>query len=73
MYKAIVDFKDLRTGCIYKAGDTYPKSGSVDKDRAKQLMTPTSQRGALIEEVIVKEPVRKKSGRPRKSEVRKED
>lgn len=49
-YKAIVDFKDIRTGICYKAGDTYPKSGTVTTDRAKQLMTPTSQRGPLIEE-----------------------
>lgn len=49
-YKAIVDFTDLQTGIEYKAGDTFPKSGSVDENRAKQLMTPTSQRGAFIAE-----------------------
>lgn len=54
-YKAIVDFKDLQTGHDYKAGDTYPFSGNADKDRIKVLATPTSQRGSLIEEVVIVE------------------
>ena len=69
-YKAVVDFKDLRTGIDYKAGDIYPKSGSVDKDRAEQLMTPTSQRGPLIEEIAEVVEVKRKS---RKSEEKKEE
>ena len=52
-YKAIVDFKDLRTGHDYKAGDTYPFEGKAEPERVNQLITPTSQRGALIEEVKV--------------------
>ena len=62
-YKALVDFKDIRTGVCYKAGDTYPNSGSVTTDRAKQLMTPTPQRGPLIEEVpdVVEKKKSKKS------------
>lgn len=52
MYKVILDFKDLRDdGHEYKVGDTYPHSGKADADRVKHLMTPTSMRGALIEEV----------------------
>lgn len=52
MYKAIVDFKDLRdAGHEYKSGDVYPHSGKADPERVAQLMTPTSQRGALIAEV----------------------
>lgn len=47
-YKAIVDFKDLRTDHQYKAGDKYPFSGVVDEARAKQLCMPTTQRGALV-------------------------
>jgi hypothetical protein len=65
-YKVIVDFKDLRDGgYAYKSGDKYPHSGNANPDRAKHLMTPTSQRGALIEEVAeevvkVAKPVTKK-------------
>lgn len=58
-YKVVVDFKDLRDGGYeYKSGDKYPHAGIVDPERAKHLMTPTPQRGALIEEVaeeVVKE------------------
>ena len=62
-YKAIVDFKDLQTGHDYKSGDTYPYEGKADFDRIKQLITPTTQRGPLIEEVeekTIKEVVEKK-------------
>ena len=58
MYKAIVDFKDLRTGHEYKAGDVYPYVGEADTGRVKQLITPTPQRGPLIEEVTEEKPVR---------------
>ena len=82
VYKAIVDFKDLMTGHEYKAGDVYPYEGEAEKDRVKVLITPTSMRGSLIEEVNevepepVKEPVTepevepevKKRGRPSKAE-----
>lgn len=75
MYKAIVDFKDLRDGGYeYKSGDKYPRSGVADPERVAQLMTPTSQRGALIAEVAdeVKEakeekPVTKKKEKSEKS------
>lgn len=76
VYKAIVDFKDLRTGHDYKAGDVYPFEGEADKDRVQMLITPTAQRGSLIEPVDeVKpepepktEPEAKKRGRPSKAE-----
>ena len=56
-YKALVDFVDLRDGGYeYKAGDTYPHAGEPDEARVKQLMTPTTMRGALIEE---EKPVKK--------------
>lgn len=52
MYRVISDFKDLRDGGYeYKEGDTYPHTGTADASRAQQLMTPTDQRGALIEVV----------------------
>ena len=51
-YRALVDFKDLMDdGYLYKAGDPYPRVGVADETRVKHLMTPTTQRGALIEEV----------------------
>ena len=51
-YKVVVGFKDLRDGGYeYKSGDKYPHSGTADPERAKHLMTPTSQRGPLIKEV----------------------
>lgn len=51
-YKVISDFKDLRDGGYeYKAGDIYPHTGTADADRVQHLMTPTEQRGALIEVV----------------------
>ena len=54
-YKVISDFKDLRDGGYeYKAGDTYPHTGTADAERVKHLMTPTEQRGALLEEVARK-------------------
>ena len=56
VYKAIVDFKDLMTGHDYKAGDVYPYEGEAEKDRVKVLITPTSMRGSLIEEVKEAEP-----------------
>ena len=56
VYKAIVDFKDLMTGHDYKAGDVYPYEGEADKDRVERLITPTKQRGSLIEEVKEAEP-----------------
>lgn len=78
VYKAIVDFKDLLTGHDYKAGDIYPFEGEADKDRVQKLITPTAQRGSLIEPVDeVKpepksepksEPETKKRGRPSKAE-----
>lgn len=60
-YRAIVDFKDLLSGEEYKAGDKYPRTGEADAKRINQLMTPTTQRGALIEEVVEKaiEPIEK--------------
>lgn len=75
-YKVISDFKDLRDGGYeYKAGDTYPHTGTADAERVKHLMTPTPQRGALLEEVADKpktaeetsaEPVVKPSKRKKK-------
>ena len=69
-YKAIVDFKDLQTGHDYKSGDTYPYEGKADFDRIKRLITPTTQRGPLIEEVaeeiIEKKPAR--SGKKKKED-----
>lgn len=50
-YEVVSNFKDLRDGGEYKIGDTYPHKGTADPARAKQLMTPTDQRGALIKEV----------------------
>lgn len=51
-YRVISDFKDLcGDGHEYKAGDIYPHTGDADADRAQHLMTPTIQRGALIEVV----------------------
>lgn len=59
-YQAIVDFKDLKGRHEYKAGDAYPFDGNVDSERVKQLMTPTSQRGPLIAEVVVEKKKSKK-------------
>lgn len=60
-YKVISDFKDLRDGGYeYKAGDIYPHTGTADAERVKHLMTPTEQRGALLEEV---------EDKPKKAEV----
>ena len=60
-YKVISDFKDLRDGGYeYKAGDTYPHTGAADAERVRHLMTPTEQRGALLEEV---------EDKPKKAEV----
>ena len=58
MYKVVADFKDLRDGGYeYKVGDTYPRQGmAVSGERVIALSTPTSGRGALIEEVVVNEP-----------------
>lgn len=69
-YKVIKDFKDLMdNGYEYKSGDVYPHSGEADPKRAVHLMTPTPQRGALIEEV--KEPVTKPATTERKKTERK--
>ena len=66
-YKVISNFKDLRDdGHEYKVGDKYPHSGEADVDRAKHLMTPTDQRGALIEEV--NDPVPTPSKRKKKED-----
>lgn len=57
-YKVIADFTDLRDDLHeYKIGDIYPYKGIADEARVKQLITPTTQRGALIEKVM---PTRKK-------------
>ena len=69
-YKAIVDFKDLRTDHEYKSGDVYPFTGKADKERVEQLITPTAQRGALIAEVA-DDTVEKK--RSNKKTEKKED
>lgn len=71
-YKVVKDFKDLRDGGYeYKSGDKYPRSGEAVPERAYQLMTPTSQRGALIEEIAeeIKEvkPATKKKEKSEKS------
>ena len=52
-YKAIANFKDLQTGHDYVVGDVYPFEGKADEDRVKMLITPTTQRGSLIEEVVI--------------------
>lgn len=68
-YKVVKDFKDLRDdGYEYKSGDTYPHSGEADAERVNQLMTPTSQRGALIEEVTETTPAPSKPGRKKKED-----
>lgn len=79
-YKAIVDFKDLQAGHDYKAGDAYPFEGEVDEARVKVLATPTTQRGALIEEVadavpnvVVAEPKRKAKKAEKASEEKPEE
>ena len=53
-YMAKVDFKDLLSGEEYTAGQKYPHEGEADAKRIQQLITPTTQRGALIEEVVEK-------------------
>ena len=56
-YKVVTNFKDLRDdGHEYKVGDKYPHSGEADAERVKQLITPTSQRGPLIAEVVKETP-----------------
>lgn len=65
-YKAIVDFKDLQTGHDYKVGDAYPFEGEADKERVRILITPTTQRGALIEEIAEKKPVVKSEDKAEK-------
>ena len=58
----------MQTGYDYKAGDVYPKSGDAEVDRIKQLMTPTPQRGALIEEVAEIIAEKKKAKKSEKTE-----
>lgn len=49
-YKVVLDFIDyLGDGKAYKSGDVYPHSGVADEARVKHLMTPTNQRGSLLE------------------------
>ena len=78
-YTVVSDFRDLHDcGYQYHAGDIYPHDGEADEARAKHLMTPTEQRGALIAEKVEKpaekepeavvEVVKPKSGRRKKSE-----
>lgn len=51
-YRVIKDFIDLRDRCHeYKVGDVYPHTGEASVERVNVLMTPTPQRGALIEQV----------------------
>lgn len=65
-YKVLVDFKDLQdAGYQYKAGDVYPHTGEATAARAKQLMTPTLMRGALIAEDA--EPVEKQDRKRKKT------
>lgn len=64
MFVVLTDFRDLRDGGHqYKKGDAYPRKGvALDADRAKVLMTPTTMRGALIEEKKeVAKPTKKKA------------
>lgn len=64
MFVVLTDFRDLRDGGYqYKKGDTYPRKGvALDADRAEHLMTPTTMRGALIEEKKeVAKPTKKKA------------
>jgi len=69
-YRVVADFKDLRDGGYeYKSGDAYPHSGTADPDRATHLMTPTPQRGALIEEVAEE---KKKPSTSKKAKSEKE-
>ena len=69
MYKVVADFKDLRdNGHAYKVGDIYPHTGEADEARVKVLISPTTQRGALIEYVadVVAEAQEDKPKRGRK-------
>jgi hypothetical protein len=52
-YVVIKDFKDLQDkNHIYRAGDKYPRSGRIKKDRAEELSGSENLRGEpLIEEV----------------------
>lgn len=79
MYRVISDFKDLRDGGYeYKEGDTYPHTGTADASRVQQLMTPTDQRGALIEVVEekpekVEKPEKAEAPKPASRRKKKED
>ena len=60
MYKVLVSFKDLQdSGYLYKAGDTFPRSGlNVDKKRLRELSSTKNRRNIqLIEEVKEKDGV----------------
>ena len=78
-YRVISDFKDLRgDGHEYKAGDIYPHTGDADADRVQQLITPTIQRGALIEVVEekpekVEKPEKAEAPKPASRRKKKED
>lgn len=64
-YRVISDFTDfLGDGQQYKSGDIYPHSGAADEARVKHLMTPTSQRGSLLEVVKDEKPVEKSVEKP---------
>jgi len=63
MYKVITDFADLQDGGhVYRAGDSYPRSGSADSSRVKELSGTGNKLGVPL---IVEEKVSKSRKKPK--------
>lgn len=58
MWRVLVDFADLQdNGHVYRAGDEFPRGGTVEPSRAAELASFNNRRGfPLIEEVMSNQP-----------------
>ena len=58
MWRVLVDFADLQdNGHVYRAGDEFPRGGTVEPSRAAELAGFNNRRGfPLIEEVVSNQP-----------------
>ena len=58
MWRVLVDFADLQdNGHVYRAGDEFPRGGTVEPGRAAELASSNNRRGfPLIEEVVSSQP-----------------
>lgn len=48
MYIVIKDFKDLKTGHIYREGDIFPFEGKASKGRLSELSTNKNKRNEPV-------------------------